>query len=112
VVKVVQSVECSTLTTRAWPTPLTGGSTADGMISPVRCAQDSANATDQAARRARSPCHWRAINEGDPESVTVTTGYPNPQASAHDGHARYTFQAGHEGSIPFARSLSCRKTSE
>ena len=35
-VKVVQSVECSTLTTRAWPTPLTGGSTADGMISRTR----------------------------------------------------------------------------
>ncbi len=54
--------------------------------------------------QSRSSCHWRAINQGDPGSVTVTTGYPNPQASARDGHGRYTFQAGHEGSIPFARS--------
>ncbi len=54
--------------------------------------------------QARSPCHWRAINPGDQGSVTVTTGQPDPQVSARDGHPRYTFQAGHEGSIPFARS--------
>ena len=31
--KVVQPVGCSTLTIGTWPAPLTGGSTADGMIS-------------------------------------------------------------------------------
>ena len=32
----------------------------------------------------------------------VSIGHPVPQVSAHDGHARYTFQAGHSGSIPVA----------
>ena len=46
--------------------------------------------------QSRSSCHWRAINQGDPGSATVSTGYPNPpQVSAHDGHSRYTFQAGY-----------------
>src|SRR5262249_52027441 len=46
----------------------------------------------------------RAISQGDHRSATATSGYPNAQVRAHDHDVRSTFQAGHEGPIPFARS--------
>jgi PHD/YefM family antitoxin component YafN of YafNO toxin-antitoxin module len=41
----------------------------------------------------RAPC--RAINTGKQQSVTVTAGQRTAQVSRPDGHAPYTFQAGH-----------------
>jgi hypothetical protein len=39
VVKVIRPAGRSTLTTGAWVAPLTGGSTADGMIGKQACAR-------------------------------------------------------------------------
>jgi hypothetical protein len=46
------------------------------------------------------------INQGDCRSITVASGYPNAQVRAHYQGVRSPFQAGHEGSIPFARSFA------
>jgi hypothetical protein len=46
----------------------------------------------------------RAINPGYLGPTASTRGYPNREVSAPAGSLRYTFQAGHEGLIPFARS--------
>jgi len=44
------------------------------------------------------------INQGNHGSTTATSGHPNAHVRARDSEVRSTSQAGHEGSIPFARS--------
>src|SRR5207245_413022 len=46
----------------------------------------------------------RAINHGKQRATTATEEHQSLQLSGPDDRAPYTFQAGHEGSIPFARS--------
>jgi hypothetical protein len=57
---------------------------------------------------ARTPGHYRAISYGKQESSTATEEQQSLQLSGPDGCAPYTFQAGHEGSIPVARSTEIR----
>jgi len=54
--------------------------------------------------RARTPGHYRAISHGKQESSTATEQQQSLQLSGRDSCAPYTFQAGHAGSIPVART--------
>jgi hypothetical protein len=44
------------------------------------------------------------LAEGHQRCVTALDGYNNPQVNEHTTTLRFTFQAGHAGSIPVARS--------
>jgi hypothetical protein len=46
------------------------------------------------------------ISQGDYRSTTVPKSYPDAQVRAYDRGVRSPFQAGHEGSIPFARAFA------
>jgi hypothetical protein len=64
---------CSTLIARTWPTPLTDGSAADGMINLLGCRRTAPKQAARAARRARSPC-WYTFQAG--HAVPITSPAP------------------------------------
>jgi hypothetical protein len=60
-------------------------------------------------QRLSTPCHKRATRREPQQSVTATHGHWVASACGYDcpgqpARALPNFQAGHEGSIPFARS--------
>ena len=55
-------------------------------------------------RIPRSPCHWRAINDGHKRRRAATTGHTNWQVRPHDGVFRSDSQADSAGSVPVTRS--------
>jgi hypothetical protein len=72
-------------------------------------ARDCGNARIDEGPNHPGACHTRATRQGDWRSVTATYGYSRAceqaNAFAAQGQAMPPiFQAGHEGSIPFARS--------
>jgi hypothetical protein len=50
------------------------------------------------------------MNTGIQGSATANAEQRTSQLSRPNSQAQYTFQAGHEGSIPFARSTFARST--